>query len=135
MTAEIEVPKDGAEGMLVTQGGNFGGYGLDLLKGRPVFAWNLLGMEKVRWEAGDALATGKHTLVFDYKYDGGGIAKGGQGVLRVDGKDVATKRMERSRRGPSRFCSSGTRRSTSASTRGRPSSPRTTRCHSPSRAR
>jgi hypothetical protein len=61
-----------------------------------VFAWALVDMTKVRWAGADALAPGKHTLAFDFKYDGGGIGKGGQGVLRVDGKDVDTRRMERS---------------------------------------
>jgi len=54
-----------------------------------VFAWALVDMTKVRWEGAAALAPGKHTL----KYDGNGIGKGGQGVLRVDGKDVDTRRM------------------------------------------
>ncbi len=96
ITADVEVLRSGAEGMLVTQGGSFGGYGFYLLKGRPVFTWNLLGLEKVRWEGRDSLAPGKHSLVFDFHYDGGGVGKGGQGVLRVDGKDVDAKHMERS---------------------------------------
>ena len=94
-TAEIEVPQSGAEGVLVTQGGRFGGYGFYLFKGRPVFAYNWLGAQITRWQGPDALAPGKHTLAFDFKYDGGGIGKGGQGTLRVDGKDVDTKRIER----------------------------------------
>jgi arylsulfatase len=96
ITAELEIANDGAEGMLVTQGGNFGGYGFYLLKGKPVFAWNLLGLKKVRWEGRGPLTPGKHTLVFDFQYDGGGLGKGGAGVLRVDGKDVDSKRMEKS---------------------------------------
>src|SRR5438552_12372998 len=76
ITAEITVPKGGAEGMIVTFGGRFGGYGLYLQKGKPVFVYNLLDMERFRWEGGvggkvgadlfgRALAPGKHTLVFD----------------------------------------------------------------------
>jgi arylsulfatase A-like enzyme len=95
ITAEIDVPPGGAEGVLVTQGGRFGGYGFYLLRGRPVFTWNLLALAKVRWEGGDALAQGKHTLAFDFKYDGGGMGKGGQGVLTVDGKQIAAKRMDK----------------------------------------
>jgi arylsulfatase len=95
ITAEVVVPKGGAEGMLVTDGGRFGGYGFYLLKSKPVFTWNLLDLKRVRWEAG-SLDPGKHTLVFDFKYDGGGLGKGGQGILRVDGKDVDAKRMDRS---------------------------------------
>ncbi len=96
ITADVEIPHGGAEGTLVTQGGRFGGYGFYLLHGRPVFAWALVDMTKVRWEGAAALAPGKHTLAFDFKYDGNGIGKGGQGVLRVDGRDVDTRRMEKS---------------------------------------
>jgi hypothetical protein len=106
-TADIEIPEAGAEGMIVTQGGRFGGYGFYLLKGRPVFLWNLLDLKRVRWEGQDALPPGKHTVEFDYKYDGlgvatlafnnmSGIGRGGTGVLRVDGKEVARASMERS---------------------------------------
>jgi hypothetical protein len=96
ITAEVEIPQGGAEGMLVTQGGRFGGYGFYLLKGRPVFTWDLLGVEMVRWEGPDALAPGKHTLAFEFKCDGGGLGKGGQDVLRIDGKEASSKRMARS---------------------------------------
>jgi hypothetical protein len=77
--------------MLNTLGGRFGGYGLYLLKGKPVFTYNLLALERFRWEGSQALAPGKHTIVFDFKYDGPGMAKGGTGVLSVDGKEVARK--------------------------------------------
>jgi arylsulfatase len=103
--AEIEVPQGGAEGMLITQGGRFGGYGFYLLKNKPVFLWNLLDLERTRWE-GPELTPGKHALEFDFKYDGlgagtlafgnvSGVGKGGTGVLKVDGKEVATRKMER----------------------------------------
>jgi arylsulfatase A-like enzyme len=100
ITAEITVPKGGAEGMIVTLGGRFGGYGLYLLKGKPIFTYNLLDIERFRWEGGlglardvlgKALAPGKHTLVFDFKYDGPGPGKGGTGVFTVDGKELAKK--------------------------------------------
>jgi arylsulfatase A-like enzyme len=91
ITAEVEVPAGGAEGMLNTLGGRFGGYGLYMLKGKPVFAYNLLGVEHFRWEGPEALAPGKHTIVFDFKYDGPGFGKGGTGTLSVDGKEVARK--------------------------------------------
>jgi len=106
ITAEIEVPKDGAEGVLATQGGRFGGWGFYLLKGKPVFTWNLLDLQRIRWEDAEALAPGKHILVFDFKYDGlgfetlafnsmSGLGRGGNGTLTVDGKVVATHKMER----------------------------------------
>jgi arylsulfatase len=91
ITADVEIPAKGAEGMLNTLGGRFGGYGLYLLKGKPVFVYNLLALEHFRWEDPKALTPGKHTIVFDFKYDGPGMAKGGTGVLSVDGKEVARK--------------------------------------------
>jgi len=105
ITAEVEIPQSGAEGMLVTQGGRFGGYGFYLLKGKPVFLYNLFDLNRVRWEGPQALSPGKHTLEFDFKYDGlalatlafnnvSGIGRGGTGVLKVDGKEVATQKME-----------------------------------------
>lgn len=96
IVADLEIPEGGAEGMLVTMGGRFGGYGLYILKGKPVFVYNLLDIERSRWEAKDALTTGKHKIEFDFKYDGGGVGKGGLGVLVVDGKEVASHRMEKS---------------------------------------
>jgi len=91
ITAEVEIPTNGAEGMLNTLGGRFGGYGLYLLKGKPVFTYNLLALEKFRWQGPQALTPGKHTILFDFKYDGPGMGKGGTGVLSVDGKEVASK--------------------------------------------
>jgi arylsulfatase A-like enzyme len=104
VTAEITVPKGGAEGMIATMGGRFGGYGLYLLKGKPVFTYNLLDLERYRWEGGvgardwlgRALAPGKHTIVFDFKYDGPGPGKGGTGVMTVDAKEFARKTIPHS---------------------------------------
>ena len=89
--AEVEIPQSGAEGMLNTLGGQFGGYGLYLVKGKPVFTYVELTTERFRWEGSEALTPGKHTIVFDFKYDGPGFAKGGTGALSVDGKEVASK--------------------------------------------
>ncbi len=102
ITADVTIPKEGAEGMIVTLGGRFGGYGLYLLKGKPVFEYNLLDLERFRWEGGvggedwlgSSLKAGKHTIVFDFKYDGPGPGKGGTGVLSVDGKELARKTIE-----------------------------------------
>jgi arylsulfatase len=96
ITAEVDVPRAGGEGMIVTAGGRFGGYGFYLLKGKPVFLWNLLDLERIRWEGKEALPPGKHTLVFDFKYDGPGLGKGGTGVFTIDGKEVASQTMKRS---------------------------------------
>jgi arylsulfatase len=94
ITAEVDVPQGGGEGVIVTEGGRWGGFGLYLLKGKPVFNYNGLMLVQFRWEGPDALAPGKHTIVFDFAYDGPGVAKGGTGVLKVDGKEVATKKIE-----------------------------------------
>ena len=79
--------------MLVTDGGRFGGYGFYILKGKPVFVYNYVNVDRTRWEGKAALASGKHTIVFDFKYDGIGFGLGGLGTLSVDGKTVDAKRM------------------------------------------
>jgi len=102
ITADIEVPSGGGNGMIVTDGGRFGGYGLFLLKGKPVFVYNLLDLKRTRWEGGvgaedwlgDSLKPGKHTIEFDFTYDGPGIAKGGTGVMKVDGRVLAMEKLE-----------------------------------------
>ncbi len=105
-TAEITVPEGGAEGMIVTSGGRFCGYGFYLLKGKPTFLWNLVDLERIKWEGPDALAPGKHTIEFDFKYEGlgagtlafnsmSGLARPGTGTLSVDGKVVDTKEMKK----------------------------------------
>ena len=102
ITADIEVPQGGADGMIVTDGGRFGGYGMYLLNGKPVFLWNLLDLKRVRWESADALAPGKHTIEYDFTYDGlgfatlafnniSGIGRPGTGTFKVDGKVVSTQ--------------------------------------------
>jgi arylsulfatase len=95
ITADVEIPRDGAEGMINTLGGRGGGHGLYLLKGKPVFVYNFFDLERTRWEGKEALAPGKHIIVFDFKYDGPGPGKGGIGVLSVDGKEVASKKLPR----------------------------------------
>ena len=104
ITADLEVPEGGAEGMILTSGGRFAGYGFYLLKGKPVFLWNLVDLKRIKWEGPDALAPGKHTLEFDFKYDGlglgtlafnnmSGLGRPGTGTLKVDGKEVQTITM------------------------------------------
>jgi arylsulfatase len=105
-TADIEVPQGGAEGMIVTSGGRFAGYGFYLLEGKPVFLWNLVDLERLKWAGAEALTPGRHTLEFDFKYDGlgagtlafndfSGLGRSGTGTLKVDGAVVATKQMKR----------------------------------------
>lgn len=102
--AEVVVPEGGGDGMLITQGGRFGGYGFYVLRGKPVFLWNLVDLERIKWE-GPALTPGKHVLEFDFAYDGmgpgtlafnsfSGVGRGGTGTLKVDGQTVDTRKME-----------------------------------------
>ncbi len=104
ITADIDVPEGGAEGMILTSGGRFTGYGFYLLKGKPVFLWNVLDLKRIKWAGADALTPGNHTLVFDFKYDGlgdgtlafnnmSGLGRPGTGTLKVDGNVVATETM------------------------------------------
>lgn len=104
ITADIEV-NEGAEGMILTSGGRFAGYGFYLLKSKPVFVWNMLNLERIKWE-GPVLAPGTHTVEFDFKYDGigagtlafnsmTGLGRSGTGTLKVNGKVVDTKKMEK----------------------------------------
>jgi hypothetical protein len=103
ITAKIDVP-EGADGMIYSEGGRFFGYGLYLLKGKPVFTYNFQGLKRTKWQ-GQVLSPGKHTIEFDFKYDGlgagtlaynnlSGIGRGGTGTLNVDGKAVSTQRIE-----------------------------------------
>jgi len=106
VTADIEVPQSGAEGMILTSGGRFAGYGFYLLKGKPVWLWNMVDLKRIKWEGPDALTPGKHTLEYDFKYDGLGVAtlafnnmsglgRPGTGTLKVDGKVVDIKTMDK----------------------------------------
>ncbi len=106
ITADIEVPEGGAEGMILTSGGRFAGYGFYLLQGKPVFLWNMIDLERIRWEGPEVLQPGHHVIEFDFKYDGlgvgtlaynsmSGLARGGTGTLKVDGKVVQTQKMEK----------------------------------------
>jgi arylsulfatase len=106
ITADITVPEGGAEGMMLTSGGRFAGYGFYLLKGKPVFLWNLIDLERIKWEGPDALTPGRHVVEFDFKYDGmgpgtlafnsfAGVGRSGVGTLKVDGKVVDTRKMEK----------------------------------------
>jgi len=106
ITADITVPEGGAEGMILTSGGRFAGYGFYLLEGKPTFLWNLIDLKRIKWQGTEALSPGRHTLEFDFKYDGlgvgtlafnnmSGLGRSGTGTLKVDGKVVQTQTMER----------------------------------------
>ena len=96
MTAEVVIPEGGASGVLGTMGGRFGGWGLVVIDGKPEFAYAYSNQPKHKYRiaSSQALTPGKHTIVFDFKYDGGGIGKSGTGTLSVDDKEVARGRIE-----------------------------------------
>jgi arylsulfatase A-like enzyme len=94
ITADVEV-KEGASGMIVTQGGLFGGTALYFDQGRPVFHYNFVDVAHYEVAAKDPLAPGRHTIRFEFAYDGGGMGKGGTGTLFVDDRQVARGRIER----------------------------------------
>ena len=94
ITADIEVP-DGASGMIVTEGGLEGGFGLYLRDGKPTFVYNFLGVERPTFAAKDPLSKGKTKLVVNFVYDGGGMAKGGSVTMTANGDKIAEGRLER----------------------------------------
>ena len=94
VTADVEIPRGGANGVIVAQAGRFGGWSLFLEKGRPVYVYNFLGLKEYRVAGNAPLAPGKASITYDFKYDGGGMGKGGQGTLLVNGQQVGTGRIE-----------------------------------------
>jgi len=99
ITAEVEIPKKGAKGVILAQAGRFGGWSLYVKDGKPMFTYNWLGLQRYTVAAKQALPAGKATIRFEFAYDGGGVGKGGTGKLFVNGKNVATGRIERTQGG------------------------------------
>ncbi|MCG3204575.1 MAG: hypothetical protein KCHDKBKB_01290 [Elusimicrobia bacterium] len=95
ITAEIEVPERGGNGIVMVQGGRFGGWALYLKDGIPAYDYNFLGLEHYTVAAKEKLKPGKALIKFDFAYDGGGIGKGGLGRLYVNNQKVAEGRIER----------------------------------------
>jgi hypothetical protein len=93
--ADVDIPASGANGVIATQGGRFNGWGFYLLDGKPVFHYNLVGVRRFIFAGKERLAPGKHVILVDFKYDGGGIGKGGTVTLSVDNKAVAQGRVDR----------------------------------------
>jgi arylsulfatase len=92
ITADVTVPEGGGQGVLVTQGGRFAGWGLYLKDGKPTFTMNLLDLERPKWQAKEPLTAGKHTIVFDFALDMEGpipFGHGGTGILSIDGTEAA----------------------------------------------
>jgi arylsulfatase len=95
ITAEVAVPPDGGDGMIFTQGGITAGWGFYLLKGKLVGVHNDIGLERYRVASSESVPTGKVTLTFDFKYDGGGMGKGGTIMLLANGKKIGEGRVEK----------------------------------------
>jgi len=95
ITADIDVPKGGAKGVILAQAGRFGGWSLYMKDGKPVYTYNWLGLERYTISANQPLPAGKATIRFEFAYDGDGLGKGGTGTLFVNGKQTAQGRVER----------------------------------------
>jgi arylsulfatase A-like enzyme len=95
ITAEVEIPKGGANGVIISQAGRFGGWSVYLKDGKPVYAYNFLGLKTTKVAGTEALAPGKATIRFEFAYDGPGLGKGGTVTLLVNGKKVAEGKVER----------------------------------------
>jgi arylsulfatase len=95
ITAEVEIPKGGANGVILTQGGRFGGWSLYMQDGRPIYTYNYLGLERFTVASEITIPAGAATIVLDFAYDGGDLGKGGMAKLSVNGKPVAEGRIEK----------------------------------------
>jgi len=94
VTADLEVPAEGAEGVLIAQGGRFGGWSLYAKGGKAKFVYNVLGIKSFAIEATKSIPTGKTQVRMEFAYDGGGMSKGGDVTLYCDGKEVGKGRVE-----------------------------------------
>ena len=94
ITADVDIPKGGANGVILAQAGRFGGWSLYVKDGKPTYTYNWLGLNRYTVAAKQALPAGKATIRFEFVYDGGGVGKGGTGTIYVNGKNVATGRID-----------------------------------------
>jgi hypothetical protein len=94
LTAQIVVPEGNANGVMISQGGAFGGWALYAKDGRPVYCYNLFGLQRFKIEGHTPIPEGEHQVRMEFAYDGGGLAKGGNVALYVDGDKVGEGRVE-----------------------------------------
>jgi arylsulfatase len=94
LTAEVEVPERGAEGVIIAQGGAFGGFSLYATDGKPAFCYNLFGLQRFKVYGEEPLAPGEHQVRLEFAYDGGGLGKGGTATLYADGTKVGEGRID-----------------------------------------
>jgi hypothetical protein len=95
ITADVEIPDGGANGVILAQGGRFGGWSLYMKGGKPIYTYNFLGLERFTVASAKAVPAGKARVRFDFDYDGGGLGKGGLGTIYVNDTKVAEGRIER----------------------------------------
>jgi hypothetical protein len=95
VTAQVVIPEGGANGVILNMGGGIGGWAVYLKEGQLTYCCNLLGIQRTYVRANAPVPAGEHQLRLEFNYGGGGIAKGGAVSLRVDGKEVAAGRVER----------------------------------------
>jgi arylsulfatase len=94
ITAEVEIPAGGGNGVILAQGGRFAGWSLYFRDGRPAYAYNFVGLQHFTVEAPEPVAPGRASIRLDFAYDGGGPAMGGLATLSVNGQKVAEGRIE-----------------------------------------
>jgi arylsulfatase len=95
ITAEVETPGAATNGVILAQAGRFGGWSLYVKDGNPVYTYNFVGLQEYTVAATEALPAGKATVRFEFAYDGGGSGKGGTATILVNGKQVATGKVDR----------------------------------------
>jgi arylsulfatase len=98
ITADVDVAANG-NGVIVCQGGRFGGFSFYVKGGKPSFTYNYLGLQSYNITSSQALKPGKHTIVYDFKYDGDGRGKGGTGTITIDGAKAAEGRIDKTQPG------------------------------------
>ena len=89
VTADLDVPASGAAGVIIAQGGRFGGWVLYVHDGKPAYCYNLLGVQQFKIYGDTALTAGDHQVRMEFAYDGGGLGKGGTVTLYIDGNPSA----------------------------------------------
>jgi len=95
ITADVQIPAGGANGVILAQGGRFGGWSLYVKGGKPIYTYNFLGLQRFTVASAKAVPAGEATIRLDFDYDGGGLGKGGLGTIYVNDAKVAEGRIER----------------------------------------
>ena len=99
ITADVEIPAGGANGVILAQGGRFGGWTLYMKGGKPIYTYNFIGLQRFTVAGAQAIPPGKATIRLEFAYDGGGVAKGGLATIYVNDKKVGEGRIERTQPG------------------------------------